>query len=196
MRHHEHTKRLAEALLADRHRVREPDDRIIPCFACGHMMIYKGRRSDLNGRFCSMDCQDWYDAGNNSIPPNRYSVPLRDYRVIAGPPDLEIGSSYYGGIFGDREDAGMKPTTDGFCIHCAHCAKEFESLGQRCCSPKCERGHRERQENLAVMAEVGIAPAVKRRCANPECGARIPAWRRGRKVSSATRFCSPKCARR
>lgn len=44
------------------------------------------------------------------------------------------------------------------------------------------------------MAEAGIEPAAKRRCA--VCAAVIPAWRKGRKVSSATRFCSPKCSRR
>jgi hypothetical protein len=186
------TKRLAEALLADRNRVIIPDDRIAPCFACGHTMIYKGRRGDLNGRFCSTNCQDWYDAGNPAPSnPVDYAVPLRDYVVIAGPPSLKIGSSSYGGI-----GIEMRPTSGGFTIRCASCRREFESKGLRCCSPECERCYRERQENLAVMAEVGVEPSSKRQCANPECRGRIPAWRKGRKVSGATRFCSPKCARK
>jgi hypothetical protein len=84
----------------------------------------------------------------------------------------------------------------GYRIRCASCHREFESKGLRYCSPECERSHRERQENLAAMAEVGTEPPPRRRCANPECRARIPAWRNGRKVSSLTRFCSPKCARK
>ena len=41
-------------------------------------------------------------------------------------------------------------------INCAHCRKEFESLGSRRCSTDCERAFGERQDNLAVMAEAGI----------------------------------------
>jgi hypothetical protein len=33
----------------------------------------------------------------------------------------------------------------------------------------------------------------KRRCTN--CDMAIPTWRKGRRVSSKTRFCSPKCAK-
>jgi hypothetical protein len=44
------------------------------------------------------------------------------------------------------------------------------------------------------MAEVGIEPPTKRKC--QECGGSIPRWRKGRQVSKATRFCSPKCQRR
>jgi hypothetical protein len=189
-------QRLTEALLADRNRVNADRGDVVACRVCKYSFRNRGRRGELNGNFCSMRCQDWYDAGNPAPSnPINYAVPIRDCVVIAGPPSMKIGSSYYGGIFGDREDAEMKPTTNGFRIQCAHCAKEFESLGLRCCSPECERGYRERQENLAVMAEVGIEPTSKRQCTNPECRGRIPTWRKGRKVSSLTRFCSPKCAR-
>jgi hypothetical protein len=193
----ERTKRLADALLADRNRIDTGRRDSIACRICGYSFRYRGRRGELNGNFCSIRCQDWYDAGNPA-PSSQidYAVPLRDYVVVAGPPRLQVGSSYYGGIFADREDAAKKLTTKGFRIQCARCAKDFESLGLRCCSPKCECGYRERQENLAVMAEVGIEPARKRQCANPECKARIPTWRNGRQVSSSTRFCSPKCARK
>ena len=69
--------------------------------------------------------------------------------------------------------------------------KEFDSRGPRCCSAECERGYRERQSNLAVLAEVGAEVKEKRCC--ERCGTNVPMWRYGRKVSSATRFCSPKC---
>jgi hypothetical protein len=88
----------------------------------------------------------------------------------------------------------MKMGPHGFIISCANCRKDFDSKGLRCCSTECERQYTEREVNLAVMAEVGIEPAAKRACL--ECGARIPTWRNGRKVSSATRFCSPKCAQK
>jgi hypothetical protein len=44
------------------------------------------------------------------------------------------------------------------------------------------------------MAAAGIEPSAKRQCKT--CGAVIPKWRNGRKVSTATRFCSPKCSRK
>ena len=76
-------------------------------------------------------------------------------------------------------------------ISCLGCGRDFDSRGLRCCSVDCERGYRERQDNLAIMAEVGIEPKAKRTC--ERCGARIPQWRSGRRVSSKARFCSPKC---
>jgi hypothetical protein len=88
-----------------------------------------------------------------------------------------------------------KPSrTASLSIRCAHCGKEFDSRGLRCCSAQCERSYAESQANLAVMAEVGVRPAAKRQCAC--CGARIPTWRNGRRVSKNTRFCSPKCSRK
>ena len=183
-------ERLTNALLADRNRATDRGD-VVACRVCGYSFRNRGRRGELNGNFCSMRCQDWYNAGNPAPSnPINYAVPIRDCVVIAGPPSLKIGFSSYGGI-----GIEMRPTSGGFTIRCASCRREFESKGLRCCSPECERCYRERQENLAVMAEVGIEPASKRRCANPECRARIPTWRKGRKVSSLTRFCSPKCAR-
>jgi hypothetical protein len=182
-------ERLTNALLADRNRATDRSD-VAACWVCGYSFRYRGRRGELNGNFCSVRCQDWYDAGNPTPSnPVNYAVPL--YVVIAGPPSLKIGSSYYGDI-----GIEMRSMSGGFTIRCASCRREFESKGLRCCSPECERCYRERQENLAAMAEVGIEPASKRQCANPECRGRIPTWRKGRKVSSLTRFCSPKCARK
>jgi hypothetical protein len=92
-----------------------------------------------------------------------------------------------------QEELARKPSA--MTIVCLGCRKEFYSRGLRCCSTDCERSYRERQDNLAVMAEVGIEPAPKRHCANPECGQTIPKWRNGRRVRSDLRFCSPKCTK-
>jgi hypothetical protein len=81
---------------------------------------------------------------------------------------------------------GLSKTVNGFKIVCAHCRKGFESKGLRCCSPECERAQREREVNLAVLAEAGIEPKARRRCEC--CDAVIPTWRKGRRVSSKTRF--------
>jgi hypothetical protein len=90
----------------------------------------------------------------------------------------------------------MTKGAHGFMIQCAGCAKEFDSKRLRCCSAECERPYREREQNLAVLAEVGIEAKVKRTCANPECGATIPTWRNGRRESAKVLYCSPKCARK
>ena len=61
---------------------------------------------------------------------------------------------------------------------------------------ECERSYRERAQNRATLAEVGMEAKVKRRCANPRCSnAMPPTWRNGRRVSAATQFCSPRCSR-
>ena len=158
-------KALTAAILADRDCRTNSDHNINPCFVCGYTFVYRGRRGELNGRFCSISCQDWYDAGNGFITDQRAT-----YRMRMGP--------------------------NGFYINCAYCQKGFESLGCRCCSAECERSFREREENLATMAEAGIEPAAKRQCEAPGCNGIIPKWRRGRQVSNKTRFCSPKCQQR
>ncbi len=89
---------------------------------------------------------------------------------------------------------GMSMTRDGFAIACAGCSKTFSSKGLRCCSADCERNYREREQNLVTMAEAGIEPSVKRKCA---CGAVIPKWTAtGRAVGTNQRFCSPRCQRK
>jgi hypothetical protein len=76
---------------------------------------------------------------------------------------VEVGAPYYPGMLPrSRRLTSMTMTEKGYRIRCAHCRKEFESLGLRCCSPACERCYREAQDNRAVMAEVGIEPAAKR----------------------------------
>jgi hypothetical protein len=193
-------QKLTDALIADRNRDNATHHNIVPCWSCGHTFKYKGRCGDLNGNFCSLRCQDWYDTGNAPIEHDHaekaYKVPIDGWRVVAGPPDVEVDAPYYPGMFprGNHFTA-MTMADRGYRIRCAHCRKEFESLGLRCCSAECERRYREAQDNRAVMAEVGIEPSAKRRCANPGCGVVIPKWRKGRRVSSATRFCSPRCSR-
>jgi hypothetical protein len=57
-------------------------DDIVSCHVCRHTFVYRGRQSDLNGNFCSLPCQAWYDAGNASVAveivyaTNRYGRPL------------------------------------------------------------------------------------------------------------------------
>jgi hypothetical protein len=164
------SERLAAAILADRDRPTSQHN-IVPCLVCGYTFVYKGRRKELNGRFCSMRCQDWYDVGK---------APITDQKVA----------------YRSRFDKLMRMGPKGFYIDCAYCQKEFEGLGLRCCSPECERSYREREDNLAVMGEAGIEPIAKRQCEAPGCSATIPKWRNGRQVSKKTRFCSSKCQQR
>jgi predicted nucleic acid-binding Zn ribbon protein len=113
-------------------------------------------------RFCSDRCRDWYDVGNPGCDQDW----LRQTRQPV-----------------------IRPGRYGYFIRCAHCGKEFESKGLRCCSADCERGYRGRKDNLAIMAEVGIEPAAKRRC--EVCSAALPKWSKGR--LSKKRFCSARC---
>ena len=93
-------------------------------------------------RFCSLRCRDFYDDG----------VPGHDH---------------------DWRRPKLGPMSHwAFRIDCACCSKPFDSKGLRCCSTGCERSYRDRDANLAVMAEVGIEPSAKRSCV--ECGGRIP----------------------
>jgi hypothetical protein len=133
---------------------------------CGYTFVYRGRQGERNGRFCSMWCQDWFDAGNAPVS-NANNYTLTGWRVMAGPPGTKIGSDYYATVLG-RQPIDMRPGRDGFYIRCAHCRKEFESKGLRCYSTDCERGLKEHRDNLAVMAEAGIEVAAKRHC--QQCG--------------------------
>jgi hypothetical protein len=96
------TERLAAALLADRNRATSQHN-IIACFVCGHTFVYRGRRFELNGRFCSMRCQDWYDAGNEPIGEET--------------------------IYRRRDGKPMRKGAKGLYIDCANCRKKFEKLG-------------------------------------------------------------------
>src|SRR5262249_22027828 len=82
--------------------------------------------------------------------------------------------------------------TNGFMIDCAGCGKKFESRGLRCCSADCECDRR-RQQDLEIELE-GSPRAIKPRCR--ECGASMKLWRKGRRVSTARKFCSSACQQR
>jgi excisionase family DNA binding protein len=160
-------ERLAQALLADRNRPDITRHDITACFMCGHGMLYRG------SRFCSDRCRTGFDSGAPG-----YLQDWRQSRIV----------------YRWRDGREMPIMGAGFRISCAHCHREFESKGLRCCSSDCEHAFKEREANLAVMAEAGIEPAAKRTCL--QCGGRIPQWRKGRRVSAATRFCSEKCGQR
>jgi len=91
----------------------------------------------------------------------------------------------------DRDEFYSLPKGQtGFWIECACCRKPFDSRGLRCCSAECERELRRKQE-LDAELENDPFRAVKRKC--NECGGDIPNWRKGRRVSKAAKFCSPRC---
>ena len=100
------SEKLTAALLADRehHATKQSRHNIIPCFSCGTTFVYRGRQADLNGRFCSMRCQDWFDDGNPSYEQQReherklINAPLADLIVVAGPPGM-IGRKLYAELF-------------------------------------------------------------------------------------------------
>ena len=76
---------------------------VVDCFACGRAFLYKGPSGDDSGRFCHQRCREWFDAGNPAqAPVNVMSVPIRDWKVVAGPPGVKLGASYYGPIL-DRK---------------------------------------------------------------------------------------------
>jgi hypothetical protein len=160
----EKAERLATQLLADRNRKTTERADIGSCFMCGRGMICRGTR------FCSDRCRDYYDTGVPGCEQD-WRHPDIKYTYLDGQP--------------------MAKGAYGFKIACAHCHKEFDSRGLRCCSVECERGYRGRQANIAILAEVSAEVKEKRRCA--ECGRNIPTWRNGRRVSAALRYCSPKC---
>ena len=71
------------------------DDEICAtCFACGRGYC----RGD--GRFCSTRCREAFDAGFPPAPDSHYAramtnVPLSAWRIVAGPPGIEIGARIY-----------------------------------------------------------------------------------------------------
>jgi hypothetical protein len=197
------TNRLAAAILADRDR-EKPQHNIIACFSCGATFIYRGRKGELNGRFCSMRCQQWFDDGNPSYEQQQEQerelskASLDSFVVMAGPPGT-VGRRPYAELLDAIAQARGKPrqsyqtkrTRDGYTIQCPQCRKDFESKGLRCCSKDCEKAHGEQEDNVAVLAKAGIEIKAKKLCA--ECAGRMPVWRNGRRVPSSARFCSDRC---
>jgi hypothetical protein len=61
------------------------------------------RGVDLNGNFCSLCYQAWFDAGNAPIEHDHavkaYKARMDTWRVVAGPPGVEVGALYYASVF-------------------------------------------------------------------------------------------------
>ena len=167
---------------------------VTACWSCGY--TFKSRpHGRINANFCSKRCQDYYDDGNPTYEQQQQResdlevAPLNSFKCIAGPSGT-VGTNLWQSILGRCGDGTpMRRGTKGYHIQCKGCGKEFESKGLRCCSIDRERRYLEGEANRKLMAEVGIAPAAKRRCANPDCNNTIPKWRNGRKVPSNKRFC-------
>src|SRR5262249_21903893 len=97
-------------------REREDKPSAAQCHACGRSYVYQAtpRNSDDSGRFCSARCRDTYDAGLPAYDP----------------------------IYGTKSDPrnySLPMGRRGFLIDCANCGKRFDSVGLRCCTPKCEK---------------------------------------------------------
>jgi len=145
-----------------------PQHTTAKCFCCGREFIPKPSTGDDNThRFCSTRCREAFDDG---MPP---FDPL--YASKNNP-------RWYSLPMGRR----------GFLITCRGCSRVFDSTGLRCCSVECERKSRRKEQ---IEAELKDNPfrAIKRKC--EQCDNDIPNWRNGRRVSKATRFCSPRCGK-
>ena len=170
-------ERLAAGLLRDRARTSQVISTSMDCFLCGRSFVYKGPQGPelLSGRFCSDRHRDNYDIGARArrSENNLWSA---DWNIAAG-----VDPGYI-----PKTKVQTGPT--GFYINCANCGRRFESKGLRCCSVECERKLGEKRENVAIMAEVDMElSVVKRKC--EKCGANIPIWHNGRRVSKRRKFC-------
>src|SRR6516225_6822868 len=72
------------------------------CFACGRSFLLRPSSGDDSNRFCSTRCREGYDAGFPAYDPGYVrklmDVPLAAWKVVAGPPGIEVGSQYYAPI--------------------------------------------------------------------------------------------------
>ena len=162
-----------------RHEARAGEQR--PCFGCGKPFVYSGPRGDDSGRFCSNRCLVEHDfPGAYTFDP--FTV-MRWNVVAGGDPGYLVATP-------------MTAVAGGWRVACRGCGKPFTSKGGVYCSKDCRRITAERAASMATMAEVGMEPLARRMCECPGCSQPIPKWRKGRKVSKATRFCSDKCSAR
>jgi hypothetical protein len=92
---------VARAILSDRDKLAaKPQREIFRCFTCERPYT-KG-----DGRFCSANCRNALDAGlppgefnpglHPELLPNLYG--LEGWRVVGGPPGIEVGPLYYADI--------------------------------------------------------------------------------------------------
>jgi hypothetical protein len=110
---------LAEAAEPVAERPNELGASLDRCFSCGQGIVYRPSQDDASGRFCSDRCREWFDAGNPPWFENPGFRPafmgdalygLWGWKVVAGPPGIEIGSEYCAGIIAasDRKRAELE----------------------------------------------------------------------------------------
>jgi len=91
-------KTIARLIERDLLRPREDKSVAAQCHTCGRSYLYQASlpNSDDSGRFCSARCPETYDAGLPAYDSNYVrritNMPLNAWRVVAGPPGVEIGS--------------------------------------------------------------------------------------------------------
>jgi hypothetical protein len=171
------------------------------CLLCGRTFT-TGKGVGTNGRFCHRLCVDAFNAGmvyrNGGLYRSERhaaaAAPAANAPWVVAVPAYEKSGAIKNPVGSSPYARNLQKSGDGFQIECRHCKRQFASDGLRCCSTECERQLGERRQIEAAMAEVGMQPIdrEKRKCG--ECGITIPMWRKGRKVSAATRFCSESCA--
>jgi hypothetical protein len=91
---------IEKELLAERaERAARPETKTPTCISCGRGFTYRGPQGDDSGRFCHARCREWFDAGNPAhelAAEERVNrVPLRAWKIVAGPPGVAIGAAYY-----------------------------------------------------------------------------------------------------
>jgi hypothetical protein len=101
---------LLRAILADRQRhAEQPKYEAAHCFVCDRTFAPKPPAGDNSTRLCSEICRTAFD---NGFPPYEaqvsvFSIPIHNWMVIAGPPGVEVGASYYGPLL-DRKRPSQK----------------------------------------------------------------------------------------
>jgi hypothetical protein len=159
---------LTAAILADRDRP-STQHNIIPCFVCGHTFVYRGRRDDasgtdrsLNGRFCSIRCQDWFDAGSSALPSadidysmkrgsSGFYIDCAHCRMEFESLGLQCSSIECERSLRERQDnltvmaeAGIEPKAKRQCLQCGTVIPHWRkgrrvSKSVRFCSEKCSK---------------------------------------------------------
>jgi hypothetical protein len=96
------TSTIARAIERDLLREREEKPDAPHCHACGRPYLYRPPPpdgDDSSRRFCSARCRESYDdglpawSGVAEKEGHRWTPSLTGWRIIAGPPQVEIGSN-------------------------------------------------------------------------------------------------------
>ena len=141
------------------------------CFACGRSFLPRPSTGDDNVHaFCSARCRQAYDVGFPAYNSNKvdvFAVPLSAWRVVAGPPAIEIGSQHYAPIIEavERQRKRLARSSGGELIRprklCQRCGaklpvwingKQVRSDRKFCtaCSPNPRSGTRGRSGGLTA----------------------------------------------